>query len=392
MSLLWYKYFMTEHIPVSAPANVINPGSKRLHNADLLTLNTMRLACIAEQFITLSDETDVDLVIGQLIDLGKPTFILSGGSNVLLPPKLDVSVIKPTMKGINVLLETPEYVDIEVMAGEIWHELVVSTVNRGWFGLENLALIPGLTGAAPVQNIGAYGVQLEDCLTHVRAYHLPTQSWHEFDTNACVFGYRDSKFKREAGQWFITRVGFRLHKDSHKVKVDYGDVATLASTYANDRSTSPTKGSSVVNMTPADVMQAIIHIRQSKLPDPSQLPNCGSFFKNPVIPTQQFLALKEVYTGIVGHTVDDTHTKVAAGWLIDHAGLKGQGINPILTHAKQALVLVNHAKSSVNKPATQHDVFVTQKVIQQVIKDKYNIILEREPVWVDRVASYATVP
>ena len=348
--------------------------------ADLIEYNTMHLACQADRLITLTQESDIEPAVAELDKLGAPVFVLSGGSNVILPEALHASVLHPAYKGIEVLAEDANSITLEVMGGENWHELVVYTVNQGWYGLENLALIPGLVGASPVQNIGAYGVQLEDYMTHVKAFHLPTQTWHNFDKAECQFSYRDSIFKQQAGQWLITRVGFKLHKDALKVNANYGDVSSLAlaKAQADKRSAISAK----------DVMQAIIEIRQSKLPDPKQLPNCGSFFKNPIIDNGQFTTLSAKYPNIVGYPVGNEHTKVAAGWLIDNAGLKGKGIAPILTHKKQALVLVNHSTADSSTPASQHDILATQQLIQQTIQDQFSIALEREPVWVNNEARY----
>lgn len=348
--------------------------------ADLIEYNTMHLACQADRLITLTQESDIEPAVAELDKLGAPVFVLSGGSNVILPEALHASVLHPAYKGIEILAEDANSITLEVMGGENWHELVVYTVNQGWYGLENLALIPGLVGASPVQNIGAYGVQLEDYMTHVKAFHLPTQTWHNFDKADCQFSYRDSIFKQQAGQWLITRVGFKLHKDALKVNANYGDVSSLAlaKAQADKRSAISAK----------DVMQAIIEIRQSKLPDPKQLPNCGSFFKNPIIDNGQFTTLSAKYPNIVGYPVGDEHTKVAAGWLIDNAGLKGKGIAPILTHKKQALVLVNHSTADSSTPASQHDILATQQLIQQTIQDQFSIALEREPVWVNNEARY----
>lgn len=348
--------------------------------ADLIEYNTMHLACQADRLITLTQESDIEPAVAELDKLGAPVFVLSGGSNVILPEALHASVLHPAYKGIEVLAEDANSITLEVMGGENWHELVVYTVNQGWYGLENLALIPGLVGASPVQNIGAYGVQLEDYMTHVKAFHLPTQTWHNFDKADCQFSYRDSIFKQQAGQWLITRVGFKLHKDALKVNANYGDVSSLAlaKAQADKRSAISAK----------DVMQAIIEIRQSKLPDPKQLPNCGSFFKNPIIDNGQFTTLSAKYPNIVGYPVGNEHTKVAAGWLIDNAGLKGKGIAPILTHKKQALVLVNHSAADSSTPASQHDILATQQLIQQTIQDQFGIALEREPVWVNNEARY----
>jgi UDP-N-acetylmuramate dehydrogenase len=342
--------------------------------ADLSHSNTMALACMADSVVTLTDEVQLDEFMAyyeQDTQHRKPLFVLSGGSNVLLPAKLNAIVLRPQMRGIQVTAQTDSHVDIEVMAGENWHDLVVHTVAQGWYGLENLALIPGLTGAAPIQNIGAYGVQLEDCLQSVRAYHLPSQTWHDLTAVDCEFGYRDSIFKRQPNTWLISRVGFRLHTDATKVLASYGDVQTVAQSYATQQGrTKPM---------PADVMHAIIEIRQQKLPDPKQLPNCGSFFQNPIVPQDQFATLQSSYPAIVGYPMPDAMTKVAAGWLIEQAGLKGGGIEPIFTHQQQALVLTNHAPYI----ATKQDVAAAQKYIIDTVYKKFAIQLSREPVWVN---------
>lgn len=343
-------------------------------SVDLSHSNTMALACVADVVVTLTDEAQLDAFMagyGKDAELTKPLFVLSGGSNVLLPAHLDAIVLRPQMHGITITAQTDRYVDIEVMAGENWHDLVMYTVAQGWYGLENLALIPGLTGAAPVQNIGAYGVQLEDCLEYVRAYHLPTQTWHHLTAADCQFGYRDSLFKRAPNTWLITRVGFRLHTDANKILASYGDVQTVAQRYAEQQGR--------MQPVPADVMQAIIDIRQQKLPDPKQLPNCGSFFQNPIIPQAQFITLQSAHPTIVGYPMPDAMVKVAAGWLIEQSGLKGGGLAPIMTHQQQALVLTNHSPYQ----ATQADVAKAQNHIANIVSKIFAIELSREPVWVN---------
>ena len=365
------------HFDFNAQSTTETNLPKRLLSKQCVDLshgNTMALACMADSVVTLTDETQLDdfmLNYVEGIEDNLPLFVLSGGSNVLLPAQLKATVLQPKMRGITVTAQTNEYVDIEVMAGENWHDLVVHTVNQGWYGLENLALIPGLTGAAPVQNIGAYGVQLEDYMQYVRAYHLPTKTWHHLTTADCEFGYRDSIFKRAPNTWLISCVGFRLHTDSNKILASYGDVQTVAQRYAEQKGRA--------DATPVDVMQAIIDIRQQKLPDPKKLPNCGSFFQNPIISHAQFTQLQTTYPAIVGYSMPDDKTKVAAGWLIEQAGLKGSGIEPIVTHQQQALVLTNHAPYQ----STQNDVADAQKYIADIVYEKFAIQLSREPVWVN---------
>lgn len=362
------------------PATITDSVASSLsdESVDLSHSNTMALTCIADYVVTLTDEAQIDTFMAEHVKNAEqkmPLFVLSGGSNVLLPTQLNAVVLQPKMRGISLTDQTDSYVDIEVMAGENWHDLVVYTVSQGWYGLENLALIPGLTGAAPVQNIGAYGVQLEDHLRYVHAYHIPSQTWHQLSIVDCEFGYRDSIFKRSPNTWLISRVGFRLHTDINKVLASYGDVQTIAQRYAEQQGRN--------KVTPADVMQAIIDIRQQKLPDPKHLANCGSFFQNPIISQEQFIALQTIFPAIVGYPMADDKVKVAAGWLIEQAGLKGDGIAPIVTHQQQALVLTNHAPYQ----ATQEDVAIAQRYITDMIYKKFAIQLSREPVWVNTDSS-----
>ena len=364
-------------LDLDAQTTTINDSSATLlvsNSVDLSHSNTMALACVADSVVTLTNEAQLDdfmATYAKDVEHQLSLFVLSGGSNVLLPAALNAVVLQPKMRGIHLTAQTDSYVDIEVMAGENWHDLVVHTVNQGWYGLENLALIPGLTGAAPVQNIGAYGVQLEDYLQYVRAYHLPTQTWHHLSVADCQFGYRDSIFKRTPNTWLISRVGFRLHTDPTNILASYGDVQTVAQRYAEQQGREQAD--------PHDVMQAIIDIRQQKLPDPKQLPNCGSFFQNPIIGQDQFTALQTSYPAIVGYPMPDAMVKVAAGWLIEQAGLKGSGIVPIVTHKHQALVLTNHTPYQ----ATQEDVATAQRYIANIVYEKFAIQLSCEPVWVN---------
>lgn len=349
--------------------------------------NSMALSCHADAVVMLDNEAQIDALTTDLQRAepqpqyssnsepknltALPWLIISGGSNVLLPSKLHALVLLPRMRGIHILHDSSDHIDIEVMAGENWHQLVTYCCQQGWYGIENLALIPGLVGAAPVQNIGAYGVQLEDTLIHVRAYHLPTQQWHTLGHADCQFGYRDSIFKQSPNNWLISRVAFRLHKNPERIEACYGDVASHAQCIAQQHGRS--------QATARDVMYAIIDIRQQKLPDPKRLPNCGSFFQNPIVTTQHFENLQQQYPSIVGYPLANGQIKVAAGWLIEQAGLKGKGIDPILTHTQQALVLTNHAPHR----ATQADICCTQDFICQRIQSLFAIDLQREPVMLD---------
>ena len=340
-------------------------GGRLLVNYDLSALNTMALNCVASQAVILTHEHQVPMACMTHL----PLFVLSGGSNVLLPEQLDARVLMPHFTGINIVHDADDHVIIDVMGGEVWHELVLHTVNQGWYGIENLALIPGLVGAAPVQNIGAYGAQLADVLVGVKVYDLHAKRW-EYITHAdCAFDYRTSRFKNNS-QKLITCLRLNLHKDPTRINTDYGDLSTTASDLAHTRGLSAP--------TPKEVMDAVIQIRNSKLPDPSVLANCGSFFQNPIIGREQCSALLARYPTMPYHDIDTHSVKVPAGWLIERVGLKGGGVAPILTHKQQALVLTNHAPHI----ATQRNIKISQDFIIKSVAQEFGIFLVREPVWV----------
>lgn len=341
-------------------------------NASLNDANTMALSCTASDVVTFTDELQISSFLTTFHEqhahtVDKPNlFVLSGGSNVLLPSQLDACVLRPLLKGVRKVSEDDTYAYVEVMAGESWHEFVLSSIENGWYGLENMALIPGLVGAAPVQNIGAYGVELCDVFEQLTAIQLETGESHTFDKAACQFAYRDSIFKQNPSTWLITKVVFKLHKEPH-LKLGYGDVASLAATLSESG-----------EPTPSSVAQAVIQIRQSKLPDPAVIANTGSFFKNPVVDHTTFSQLQSAYPNIPHYPQPENKIKLAAGWLIDQAGLKGAKQGNIATHEKQALVVVNHAPH-VSKQA---DIEAFSTYIRQKIQEQFGINLEREPVWV----------
>ncbi|MDO5650691.1 MAG: UDP-N-acetylmuramate dehydrogenase [Moraxella sp.] len=340
-------------------------NAQLLQNYSLSHLNTMALSCTATQAVILTQEQQVGMASFSHL----PLFILSGGSNVLLPERLEARVLLPRFAGIHIAEETEDCVVLDVMGGENWHNLVKHCTEKGWYGLENLALIPGLVGAAPVQNIGAYGVQLEDVLLGVKVFDFKLKRWEYIKKEDCGFEYRNSRFKHEPHK-LITCLRIRLHKDSSRVNIDYGDLKTLAPTIAaQDERTQPTA---------TDVFHAVIKIRQEKLPDPQVLSNCGSFFQNPIISSEQYQELKERFHDIPHYPIDGRTVKVPAGWLIDRAGLKGGGVAPILTHKNQALVLTNHAPHI----ATQRNIKTSQDFISKIIAEHFGIFLIREPVWV----------
>lgn len=356
---------MTEH---TAPTAIIPPSG--------YIANTMALRCQADNVIRLTALDEIIPIIADLHATKQAYVIVSSASNVILPPMLEATLVSPALMGMTVLAEDENGVTLEVMAGENWHDLVMHTVAQGWYGLQNLALIPSWVGAAPVQNIGAYGVQVSDVLVAVRALHLPSLTWHVLSNAECHFSYRDSRFKQQAGDWLIASVTFKLSKIPD-VNLNYGDVAQVAQSIAEQN------GRTII--TPTDVMHAVIAIRQRKIPNPATLPNCGSFFQNPIVKTQTAQALLRDYPNLVNFAVkradgtpDPTLTKLAAGWLIENAGLKGGGIAPILTHQHHALILTNHAPYR----AEQADIAAAMHLIQTQVQTKFGVWLEPEPVWI----------
>ena len=286
---------------------------------------------------------------------------LGGGSNVLLCNDYAGLVIRNAIKGKQIVHEDDDHVLLKVYSGESWHETVMYCVDRNWGGIENLSLIPGTVGAAPMQNIGAYGVELEQVFDHLEAFNLHTFELETFNKSQCAFGYRESVFKRQLkGQYFIYSVTFKLNKKP-SIHADYGDIQAML----NEKGLSPeTAGIK-------DVSDAVIHIRQSKLPDPKVLGNSGSFFKNPQITIEHFEALKLKFPDIKGYPQNDG-MKVPAGWLIEQCEWKGKRVGNTGSHAKQALVLVNYGG------ATGSEIYQLAQDIIQSVADKFSIHLEPE--------------
>lgn len=341
-----------------------------LANHDLSYDNTMALSCVASVAIELDDTCHIGTAINYAKAQSLPLFVLSGGSNVILPSRLHACVLLPRFMGIDILSEQDDSIRLLVGGGQNWHSFVQHCLKHGWFGLENLALIPGLVGASPIQNIGAYGVQVSDLIDFVVAYDLETGERTTFDNLACKFAYRHSLFKNSPNRYLISHVAFRLHKDPTRLTTSYGDVASVAKHIAIKNAHS--------QISPEDVFKAVIQIRQSKLPNPNDLPNCGSFFQNPIIDIDHYHRLKEQFADLPCYPVNDQQVKVPAGWLIDQAGLKGKGVFPVLTHSHQALVLTNHTP----RQATQADIERAQHFISEQVMAKFGIGLVREPVWV----------
>ncbi|MBP9151818.1 MAG: UDP-N-acetylmuramate dehydrogenase [Flavobacteriales bacterium] len=286
-------------------------------------------------------------------------FILGGGSNLLLTKDIDGLVIKNEIAGIEVVNETSEHFLVKSGAGVVWHELVMHCITNGYAGIENLSLIPGNMGAAPMQNIGAYGVELKDVFHSLEAVEMTTGNVESFSASDCEFGYRESVFKRKLkGQFIISSVTLKLNKQPN-FNTSYGAIEEELQRLGISSPSIKT------------VSQAVINIRQSKLPDPKVLGNSGSFFKNPVVPTSQYEELKAKHPAIPGYPAGD-ETKLAAGWLIEQCGWKGKVVGNTGSHAKQALVLVNYGN------ATGVEIFKLSEQIMSSVYEAFGVRLERE--------------
>jgi len=289
-----------------------------------------------------------------------PLLVIGGGSNLLLTGDVDALVLRMASQGIRLLSDDGERVVVEAEAGEAWHPFVQYTLAQGWSGLENLSLIPGTVGAAPMQNIGAYGVEIKDVFAGLTALDRQTGELCDFTLEQCRFAYRDSLFKQHAGRWLILRVRFALDRVAH-LHLEYGPVRQRLTELGVDRPT------------PSDVSRAICSIRSEKLPDPAVLGNAGSFFKNPLVPASQVQRLKLQYPDLVAYPQPDDQMKIAAGWLIERAGWKGFREGDAGVHKLQALVLVNYGN------ATGSQLLDLALRIQKDIAERFQVELEMEP-------------
>ncbi|MEW7292516.1 UDP-N-acetylmuramate dehydrogenase [Aquimarina sp. 2304DJ70-9] len=329
------------------------------HHKSLKKYNTFGIDATAKEFIEITSESELINTLSSNID--KELFILSGGSNMLLTKDLDTLVVHIAIKGITILKETDTFVQVAVNAGENWHDFVQYCIKNNFGGIENLSLIPGYAGSAPIQNIGAYGVELKDTMESCEAIDIATAKKHVFSNKDCKFGYRNSIFKNEVkGKYIITKVTFKLSKNNHVLNTSYGAIENAL----------VDKG--ITNPTIKDVSEAVIQIRKSKLPDPAEIGNSGSFFKNPVISAAHFLELQKTYPDIPSYKLDDQNIKVPAGWLIEQGGFKGKRWGDAGVHKKQALVLVNYNN------ATGEEILTIARKIQKEINEKFAIKLETE--------------
>ncbi len=327
---------------------------------DLKPFNTLGLSSQAALMVEI-------LNAGQLKSLfekgffEQQVFVLGGGSNILLKNNLDQPVVKISIPGIEVLDEDGEHVWVKIGAGVNWHQVVRWAVDHNYGGIENLALIPGTAGAAPLQNIGAYGVELKDVFDSLQAFLPGKGEFRIFGAEECQFGYRDSIFKRELkGKAIITDITLRLSKPPHKIEDSY---------YAIQKFFNEHK---IRNADISDIFNAVVEIRTSKLPDPNSIGNAGSFFKNPIIGTKPFEALKNDYPDVPSFAANDGRVKVPAGWLIEKAGWKGKRIGNVGTYQNQALVIVNHGN------ATGEEIFAHAMKIRESVKRMFGIELVPE--------------
>jgi UDP-N-acetylmuramate dehydrogenase len=328
-------------------------------NFSLKKHNTFGIEASAKQFVAVHNTTELKTILEQ--NKFEKKFILGGGSNMLLTQNIDALVIHVDLKGKKIIKEDDDFVWVESQAGEIWHEFVLWTIHQNFGGLENMSLIPGNVGTTPVQNIGAYGTEIKDTFVSCETMAIDNQETRVFTIDECHFGYRESVFKNEVkDQYIITSVVFKLTKRNHKINISYGDIAAQLSE----------KG--IQTPTLKEVSNAVIAIRQSKLPDPKVLGNSGSFFKNPILLKSDFEKIHQQFPEMKYYDVSETEVKVPAGWLIEQAGFKGKRFGDAGIHKNQALVLVNYGN------ATGQEILAVSKNIQNTIFETFGIHIEAE--------------
>ena len=330
-----------------------------LENISLKAYNSFGLDAKARFFVEVGGLVQLQKVLE--LKAYPKKFILGGGSNILLVKDIDALVIHIALKGMEIVEEDEDSVEIKAMSGENWHELVLWTLDKGYGGLENLSLIPGQVGTAPIQNIGAYGVELKDVFQSCEAMEIKTGELLGFNREACEFGYRDSIFKQGAkDRYIITSVNLKLTKRDHKLHTTYGAIEEEL------------RLQGIVYPTIRDVSDAVIAIRRQKLPDPKELGNSGSFFKNPMISKKKFDKLQKQYPKVPFFELDREQYKVPAGWLIEQCGFKGKRFGNAGVHERQALVLVNHGGAS------GRELLVLAENIQKEVKKKFGLEIQPE--------------
>ncbi len=329
-------------------------------NINLKKLNTFGIDVFCDFFVEINSISEFFNLIKEPNYQSNQKLIIGGGSNLLFTKDFKGIVIKNNLKGINLVSENNAEVVVKVGAGENWHDFVMWCLNKNYSGLENLSLIPGCVGASPMQNIGAYGVEIKDVFENLEAYSINDGTTKIFNKNECEFGYRDSIFKRELkNKFLIASVNFRLKKQGI-LNTSYGAINLELAEMK------------IINPTIKDVSNAVIRIRKSKLPDPNEIGNAGSFFKNPEISKEKHEDLKKIFNDLVSYSLPNGNFKLAAGWLIEQCGLKGYEINDAAVHTKQALVIVN------KKNCKGIDVFNLSNYVLNQVAQKFGVILEIE--------------
>lgn len=326
-------------------------------NVSLKPFNTFGIEVSASNFLEVNSLNSLLEVVSQYQDI----FILGGGSNILLTQDIDKPVVYLNTKGIEVIQEKKETVLVKAEAGENWHEFVLWCLDRDFGGLENLSLIPGNVGTSPMQNIGAYGVEIKDCFVSLEAMDIKTGKTRVFSHKDCAFGYRESVFKNDLkGKFIILNVTFELTKGQHQIHDNYGAIKDQL------------KQNGINQPSIQDISAAVIAIRQSKLPDPKEIGNSGSFFKNPVIDVDHFDNIQKEYPNMPFYKVSESQIKVPAGWLVETCGFKGKRFGDAGVHKNQALVLVNYDN------ARGSEILELAKKIQKTVQEKFLIRLEME--------------
>ncbi len=326
-------------------------------NISLKKYNTFGISAFAKRFISINSVYQLQ----QLLKINKEVFLISGGSNMLLTKNIEKLVIHINTKGISIDKEDDQFVYLTVNSGENWHDFVLWCVSQNYGGIENLSLIPGNVGTSPIQNIGAYGVEVKDTITLVEGIEIATGKLVTFSNEDCKFGYRNSIFKNTHKEKIIlTSIGFKLTKKNHKLNTSYGAIETEL---ISKKITTPSL---------KNISDAVISIRKRKLPDPKEIGNSGSFFKNPVIAIHHFLTLKKEYPTIPSYPISDTEIKIPAGWLVEKIGFKGKRFGDAGVHNKQALVLVNYGNASGD------EIYELAKRIQKEVLNKFKVALEIE--------------
>jgi len=330
---------------------------KLQHNISLKDFNTFGIDANAKNYVSITSKEDLKNVIAKT----KEIFVLGGGSNLLLTKDIDLLVVHINTKGITVKEINPNEVHVRAEAGENWHEFVLWCISKNFGGLENLSLIPGNVGTCPIQNIGAYGIEVKDTITEVNAIEICSGKLKTFTNSACEFNYRNSIFKNELKHKFIiTSVTFKLTQKKHSLNYSYGAIKNELELHK------------ITEPTIKDISKAVIKIRNSKLPDTKKIGNSGSFFKNPVVHHDHFKTLKNQYPNIPSYALSEKEYKIPAGWLIEQCGFKGKRFGETGSHQNQALVLVNYGN------ATGQEVYDFAQKIQKTVLTTFSIALEIE--------------